>query len=86
MADDPPPGGEFHQLALAKMTTVLGESRARILMTRILDSTGITIETADDLFEFSAELAKHGGFEGAVGAMLNVQAVMHGGRRREPET
>ena len=83
MSRDPSTGGEFHRLALEKMSAVLGESRAEILMAQILDSTGITLASADDLFVFSAELAKHGGFEGAVGGLLNVQAVMRGGRRRE---
>lgn len=76
--------GELYALALDKMTSVLGRSRAATLMEKILDSTGITLAEPDDLFLFSAELAKYGGFEGAVGGLLNVQAVMRGGRRRRP--
>lgn len=75
--------GEFHRLALEKMSSVLGATRARQLLTAILDSTGLTLESADDLYAFSLELAKHRGFEGAVGGLLGVQAVLHGATRPE---
>lgn len=69
---------KFRELALTKMTRILGEKRARRLVTEILASLGIELRDADELLRFSNELSKLGGFEGAVGAMLSVQAVMHG--------
>lgn len=69
---------EVHALALSKMTRVLGAERARQLMCELLGRLGITLETADDLLQFSNELSKLGGFEGAVGAMLSVRALMDG--------
>ena len=76
-----PPEVDFRQLAMDKMNRVLGESRARQLTTRILAETGLTLTTADDLYAFSGELAKLPGFEGAVGGMLSVEAVLHGAAR-----
>ena len=76
------PGVNFHDLAIEKMTSVLGESRARQLTAQILAEAGLQLDTADDLHAFSRELAKLPGFEGAVGAMLGVQAVLHGAARR----
>ncbi|MBA3459586.1 MAG: hypothetical protein H0T46_06475 [Deltaproteobacteria bacterium] len=70
--------GKLHELALNKMIRILGEQRARRLMGDILTSLSIAIQDADDLLRFGAELSKRPGFEGAVGAMLSVQAVMHG--------
>lgn len=69
---------KFHELALTKMTRILGEQRAHRLMEQILESLGIELQGPDELLRFAAELSKLGGFEGAVGAMLSVQAVMHG--------
>lgn len=69
---------EYHALALTKMTRILGAERARQLMSELLERLGITLETADDLLQFSNELSKLGGFEGAVGAMLSVRALMNG--------
>lgn len=72
----------FRRLALEKMSAVLGASRAEKLLESILASTGGSLETADDLFAFATELARYGGFEGAVGGLLSVQAVLHGGKAR----
>ncbi len=70
--------GELHELALGKMTRILGPERAHRLMSNILASLEIELRTADELLRFSEELSKLGGFEGAVGAMLSVRAVMSG--------
>ncbi|MEJ7597563.1 MAG: hypothetical protein WKG01_06600 [Kofleriaceae bacterium] len=60
------------------MTRILGEKRAHLIMGQLLSTLGVELRDADELFEFANELSKLGGFEGAVGAMLSVQAVMHG--------
>ncbi len=70
--------GELHELALEKMTRILGRERAHRLMSTILASLEIELRTADELLRFAQELSKLGGFEGAVGAMLSVRAVMRG--------
>lgn len=69
---------KFHDLALTKMTRILGEKRARAIMGELLAMLGLELRDADELLHFATELSKLGGFEGAVGAMLSVQAVMHG--------
>ena len=70
--------GEIYQLALEKMSAVLGRVRAGQLLRRILDDRRLKLQTPQDLFEFSEALSAMGGFEGAVGAMLGVTAVLRG--------
>ena len=77
-ASDPIASSKFHELALTKMTRILGEQRAHRLMTQISSSLGLELHDAEELLRFARELSTRGGFEGAVGAMLCVQAVMHG--------
>lgn len=69
---------EFHGIAFAKMSRVLGAERAQRLLSEILGALDLRLETADDLLSFANELSKRGGFEGAVGAMLSVRALMRG--------
>lgn len=69
---------DFRELALEKMSSVLGDARAQLLLSRICHENQVSLETADDLFRFAGELSKLGGFEGAVGALLSVRAVMLG--------
>lgn len=75
---DPGAPSEMHRLALTKMSAVLGPERARQLLRGILDGLGGELRTPQDLFVFSEQLTRLGGFEGAVGAMLGVLAVMRG--------
>lgn len=70
--------GEIHQLAFQKMSAVLGRVRAGQLLQSILDARRMELRTPQDLFEFSEVLSGMGGFEGAVGAMLGVAAVLRG--------
>jgi len=69
---------EIHQLALAKMSTVLGQDRALKLMERLLRELGIALQTPQDLFLLSERMSRLGGFEGALGAMLGVAAILRG--------
>ena len=64
------------------MSAVLGSVARRAAADKHPLATGGSLETADDLFAFAAELARYGGFEGAVGGLLSVQAVLHGGKAR----
>ena len=72
----------LRQLAFDKMSAVLGPARSGHLLAQILSEHDLQLETPDDLHAFAAELTKLGGFEGAVGAMLGVRAVMLGARGR----
>jgi hypothetical protein len=69
---------DIQQLALQKMSAVLGADRARQLQQRILDDLRLELRSPQDLLRFSEALSRLGGFEGAVGAMLGVTAIMRG--------
>jgi hypothetical protein len=75
---------EFDELALAKLTRVLGADRARHLLEELLSQRGSRLLSAQDLYEFSQALTKRQGFEGALGAMLGVTAVIRGARPGSP--
>ncbi|MEZ4409361.1 MAG: hypothetical protein R3A52_23255 [Polyangiales bacterium] len=71
------------ELALSKLTRVLGEARGRRVYDETLADVGLAaIETADDLYRFGDALSKRKGFESAVGAMLGVAAVAPGAAGR----
>ncbi len=74
---------ELNSLALEKMAAVLGQQRARALLRHILDELGIELRTPQDLYTFAEALRRYAGFEGAVGAMLSVAAVMRGAGPRQ---
>jgi hypothetical protein len=74
---------ELNALALQKMAAVLGHERARQLLRHILDELGIELQTPQDLYRFAETLRRYAGFEGAVGAMLSVAAVMRGAGPRQ---
>ena len=82
MPDLAPDTGELRQLALDKMSAVLGPDRARRLMQQILDRLEFELRTPHDLMRFAEEMTALGGFEGAVGAMLGVVAVVRGATPR----
>lgn len=75
---------ELHRFALGKMTNVLGPERAQRLMDRLLEELGITLRTPQDLLALSEAMARLGGFEAAVGAMLGVAAVLRGASPATP--
>jgi hypothetical protein len=83
---DVAPEDTIHALARAKMSAVLGPQRAEQLLEQLLREHGLVLQTANDLHRFAAQLAKMDGFEGAVGAMLGVQAVMRGSDLRPPSS
>lgn len=67
---------ELYELAMQKVATVLGSERARTLVDRLLQELGIELYTPRDLLALAEAMTQLGGFEGAVGAMLGVAAVM----------
>lgn len=69
---------ELRRLALDKMSAVLGPERAQHLLQRFTSDLGVELRTPQELYAFSQRLSQLGGFEGAVGAMLGVAAVIRG--------
>lgn len=81
MTDAPTPmpdETEFHVVAREKMTRVLGTGLGLRLLSEILARQENDLATADDLHRFATELARRPAFEGAVGGMLQVTALMRG--------
>lgn len=74
---------ELHELALQKTAAVLGHDRAVRLIDRLLREHAIELRAPEDLLALSEVMTTLGGFEGAVGAMLGVQAIIRGGSPRE---
>lgn len=78
---------ELYELAMHKAAAVLGCDRARRVIDRLLRDLGVELHAPRDLLALSEAMTQLGGFEGAVGAMLGVVAVMRGAspsRVREP--
>lgn len=74
-----PPAGDWSALARAKLSAVVGGSKADALMRRMLKEMALdALSSADELYLFGQRLTAIGGFEGAVGALISVQAVMYG--------
>lgn len=76
-----PPTSSIEEIAHEKLLRIFGEKRARELVRNTMKEAQLTaLVTADDLLLFGRVLERRGGFEGAVGAMLTVQAVLQGAR------
>lgn len=81
-AAEPDVSSEVQRIAFDKTTAVLGAERARQLLTRLMTQHEIELRTPQDLLRLSEVMIALGGFEGAVGAMLGVAAVIRGAGRR----
>ena len=69
-------------LARAKLERVFGPHRAEELIAATIAEAELAgLDTPDELYRFGRTLEKRGGFEGAVGAILSVQAVLRGAKR-----
>lgn len=71
---------DLRSVALLKMARVLGEERAEKLMNELLAAHGLELNTPNDLARLAEAMSRLPGFEGAVGAMLGVEAVLRGAR------
>lgn len=72
-------GSEVEELALSKLSRVLGAANGRRIFDEVLRQMGVKrLVTPDDLYAFADALTRQGGFEGAVGGLLGVTAVMRG--------
>lgn len=76
MSSDGP--SELRAFALEKIGRVLGRDRAHRILDEILVRLKIKLETPEDLLRVGEAMTRLGGFEGAVGAMLTVAAVLRG--------
>ena len=75
----PPSPTAWHDVALDKLTRVLGKNRARTLMADTLrEADLVSLDSPRDLQRFARILIEAGGFAGAVGGLLSVHAVMYG--------
>jgi hypothetical protein len=70
----------WNEVALNKLTNVLGASAAQKLAKSVLQEAGIvSITSASELKVFAHVLARHGGFAAAVAALLALHVTMYGG-------
>jgi hypothetical protein len=77
-APEPP----LAQLAMDKLTRVLGAAQAQRVFAQTLAAAQLTgIRTPDELYLFGDQLSTQGGFEAAVGRLLTVAAVIRGSSR-----
>jgi hypothetical protein len=82
-----PPPTEWHAVAAAKLVAVLGEAKGALALDGALHATGLArISTATELYRVAQQLSASGGFAAAVGGLLGVHAVMHGGNEVREET
>lgn len=80
-----PPPTAWNDVAIAKLTRVLGERPGRELMTETLATLGIAeIASADQLRDFATILSRKGGFAAALGALLSVHAATYGAPTSSP--
>lgn len=69
-------------LALEKLTTVLGPERGRAVFDEAMAESRVTkIATAQDLLALADVIQRRGGVEGAVGSILGFQALLRGAGR-----
>jgi len=73
-----PEATDWHGVAIAKLTNVMGERTGKELGRAVLEELGLeTIASASDLRRVASALAARGGFAAAVGGLLSVHAAMY---------
>jgi len=71
---------EWHAVAAARLTSVLGAAKGEATLAGALRAVGLErVATAADLHRLAQHLSATGGFTSAVGGLLSVHAVMYGG-------
>lgn len=76
----------LRDLAWAKMARVLGADRATQLLSQLTSEMGIELSTPDELLALAERMKRLHGFEGAVGGMLGVAAVLRGAAPKSDAT
>jgi phage tail tube protein FII len=75
-----PEATDWHGVALAKLTKVMGEEAGRGMAQAILEEIGVEqLASPRDLRSFAEALARRGGFASAIGALLALHATIHDG-------
>lgn len=75
----PVSGPNWNELALAKLTNVLGATIAERVVRETLTAMQLgSLSSAEDLYRFGRLVSARDGFVGAVGGMLTLTAVMRG--------
>lgn len=70
---------DWHGVALAKLTKVMGESVGLELAQSVMKELGIaSISSAAELQDVAEALSRRGGFAAAVGGLLGVHVAIHG--------
>jgi len=73
-----PNATDWHGVALAKLTHVMGERAGPELAVSVLRELGLEkLRSAEDLRRFASMLSSKGGFAAAVGGLLGVHAAMY---------
>ncbi len=73
-----PVASDWHGVAMARLTAVMGDRAGREIADAVLAELGLTsIGSSSALRRFAAALALRGGFAAAVGAMLELHATMY---------
>ncbi|CAN5911453.1 hypothetical protein BH11MYX4_BH11MYX4_43040 [soil metagenome] len=75
-----PPPREWHAVAEARLASVLGPAKGATALAEALRAVGLSrVATAHDLHRLAQHLSGTGGFASAVGGLLSVHAILHGG-------
>ena len=79
-----PPATNWHEVALAKLFSVMGPAVGGQLAASVLDELQlVTLSSPDELRRFAGALSKRGGFASAVAALLTLHAAMYEGAERK---
>jgi hypothetical protein len=82
----------YRELASTKLAKLVGPERAAGLVASVCRRASLeTLDSPNDLLRFAEALGEEGGFVGAMGALLRMQAVLDGatptrGDEQEPPT
>ncbi len=70
----------WDDVALGKLSRVLGPAAGAQMMTKMLAKVGLdSLESADDLHAFGECLTQEAGFAAPLGGLLIIHATLHGG-------
>ena len=78
-----PPATNWHEVALAKLTSVMGPTVGQHLASSVLEELCLeSLSSPTELRRFATALQTRGGFASAVGALLTLHAAMYEGAER----
>jgi hypothetical protein len=79
-----PSATDWHEVALAKLTSVMGPATGRQLASALLAELHLdTLSSPSELRLFATALSARGGFASAVAALLTLHAAMYEGGERK---